>query len=121
MERLRRWLQLGLLLMTLWLGLNAPIAIAAEAAPMPVASASELFSLHCVGCHPNGNNIVRRGKTLKLRALQRNHVDSVTAIADRITHGKGIMSAYGDRLTAAEIDLLAEYVWQQAQAGWPQS
>lgn len=78
-----------------------------------------LFETHCVGCHVGGGNIVRRRKTLKQRALQRNGVDSIDAIAELITYGKGAMSAYGDRLTAEEIDLLAHYVWQQAQNNWP--
>lgn len=81
-------------------------------------TASTLFETHCVGCHVNGGNIVRRRKTLKRRALERNGVDSTDAIAQLITNGKGLMSAYRDRLTAEEVDLLAEYVWQQAENNW---
>lgn len=77
-----------------------------------------LFELNCAGCHVNGGNIVRRGKTLKLRALTRNGVDSVGAIATLVTQGKGIMSAYGDRLSADDIDAIAQYVWQQAEHDW---
>lgn len=88
----------------------------ADALPAPAAPA--LFETHCVGCHVNGGNIVRRGKTLKQRALKRNGVDSVVAIAQLITNGKGLMSAYGDRLSSAEIDLLAHYVWEKAQTDW---
>jgi cytochrome c6 len=66
----------------------------------------------------NGGNIVRRRKTLKQRALQRNGVGSIEAIATLITNGKGIMSAYGDRLSPEAIDLLAHYVWDQAQNNW---
>jgi cytochrome c6 len=50
--------------------------------------------------------------------LERNGLDSVEAIAALITNGKGAMSAYGDRLSAEEIDLLAQYVWQKAQTNW---
>lgn len=69
---------------------------------MPVAHAADihpdqLFDLHCAGCHAHGGNIVRRGKNLKLRTLQRYQIDSVAAIADLITHGKNNMSAFGDR------------------------
>lgn len=87
-------------------------------ADAPSAAASELFAAECAGCHVHGGNIVRRGKTLKQRALKRNGVDSVAAIADLITHGKGIMSAYSDRLSAEEIELLAQYVWDKAQTNW---
>ncbi len=98
----------------LWLPLGATAGDLQE----PEASAPALFETHCAGCHVGGGNIVRRRKTLKQRALERNGVDSVAAIANLITNGKGIMSAYRDRLTAAEIDQLAQYVWQQAQDDW---
>ena len=34
-------------------------------------SGAQLFDLHCAGCHPNGGNIIRRGRTLKLKALEK--------------------------------------------------
>jgi cytochrome c6 len=78
-----------------------------------------LFEVHCVGCHLNGGNIIRRGKNLKLKALQQNKVDSVEAIATLIANGKNNMSAYRDKLSTPEIDALADYVMVQAQKGWP--
>lgn len=114
----RSLLKIGLCLLAvlcsglLWL----PLGATAEA--LPETSPPALFETHCAGCHVGGGNIVRRRKTLKQRALERNGVDSVAAIANLITNGKGIMSAYRDRLTAAEIDQLAQYVWQQAQDDW---
>ena len=92
-KTLRRWLLLGITLVGLLGGLvYAPIA----AAESPDSAA--LFELHCAGCHPNGSNIIRRGKSLQPKALRRHGVDSVEAIAALITQGKGLMSAYGDRL-----------------------
>ncbi|MEM6255626.1 MAG: c-type cytochrome [Cyanobacteria bacterium P01_D01_bin.156] len=84
-------------------------------------AASELFNVHCAGCHPNGANIIRRGKSLKQRALQRYGYDSSDAIAQLITDGKGLMSAYGDQLTEQEINNLADYVLHQAEINWPSS
>lgn len=81
-------------------------------------TASTLFEKECAGCHVNGGNIVRRGKNLKQRALKRHGVDSIEAIATLITNGKGLMSAYGDRLSPEAIDLLANYVWERAQENW---
>jgi len=104
-------------LICVWLLWVSPV----QAAPLTdsaTATAAQLFETHCVGCHIGGGNIVRRGKNLKQRALQRHGVDSVAAIAELVTHGKGLMSAYGDRLTAEEIDLLAQYVWQRSQTNW---
>lgn len=96
-------------------------ATAAEpnaSAAIEQAEVGQLFELHCAGCHPGGGNIIRRNKTLKLKALQRNQMDSVAAIADIITNGKANMSAYGDRFTEAEIQQLAAYVLEQAERHW---
>lgn len=82
---------------------------------------SSLFELHCAGCHLNGGNIVRRNKTLKLKALERNGVDTVEAIANLVTQGKNNMSAYADRLTPEQIQTVAEFVLQRAQEGWARS
>jgi cytochrome c6 len=96
----------------------APVALV-KLAPEQVTQAAALFELQCSGCHINGGNIIRRGKNLKLKALQANHVDTQETISAMITKGKGIMSAYADRLSPAEIELLASYVLEQANAGWP--
>ncbi len=105
-----------------WLGILC--ALWALTWSMPGAIAADLdlgakvFEVHCVGCHLKGGNIVRRGKTLQLRALQRNGVDTQEAIADLVTHGKNNMSAYGDRLTPEEIQAVSAYVLDRAQTGW---
>jgi cytochrome c6 len=77
-----------------------------------------IFENNCAGCHVNGGNIMRRGKNLKLKALQKNGVDSVEAIAQLVTHGKGLMSAYGDRLSVEEIAEVSKYVTEQAKQDW---
>ena len=103
------------LLLTFSLSVIA-VASAATAAP----DGAIIFENNCAGCHVNGGNIMRRGKNLKLKALQKNGVDSVEAIAQLVTHGKGLMSAYGDRLTAEEIAEVAKYVTEQAKQDWQQ-
>ena len=67
---------------------------------------------------PQGGNIIRRGKNLKAKALKRNHVDSQDAIVSLVTHGKGNMSAYGDRLTTEEIAAVSQYVLEKAATNW---
>ena len=86
--------------------------------PAIAADAAKLFEFHCSGCHINGGNIVRRGKNLKLKTLQRDQMATIDAIATLVTHGKGNMSAYADRLTASEIQQVSAYVLEQAQKGW---
>jgi len=103
------------LLLTFFLSV---IAIASPATAAP--NGAIIFENNCAGCHVNGGNIMRRGKNLKLKALQKNGVDSVEAIAQLVTHGKGLMSAYGDRLTAEEIAEVAKYVTEQAKQDWQQ-
>lgn len=103
-------------------GFLVPSAIAADLAIAPdadLARGATVFEATCAGCHVNGGNIIRRGKTLKAKALQRNQADSVEAVSAIIRNGKGIMSAYGDRLSAVEIRDLASYVLDRANADWP--
>ena len=95
----------------------------APATAAPIVGTSELagakvFEIHCAGCHANGGNIVRRGKNLKLKALQKNQMDSLEAIATLVANGKNNMSAYRDRLTSEEIQTVAEYVLNRAQTDW---
>ena len=109
--KIPRLLLIGSLMMSLWLSFPAT-AWAND------TSAAELFEVHCAGCHPNGANIIRRGKNLKQRALRRNGYESAAAIATLITNGKGLMSAYGDQLSQEEINSLADYVLEQAAVNW---
>ncbi|WP_404786398.1 c-type cytochrome [Altericista sp. CCNU0014] len=111
-----RWI--GCLAIALW---AASLALPAWADDPAIAQPAALFEVHCAGCHLNGGNIVRRGKTLKLKALQQNSVDSVEAIAALVTDGKNNMSAYRDKLSAPQIDALARYVLDRAGEGWSKS
>lgn len=79
---------------------------------------AKLFEIHCVGCHPQGGNIIRHGKTLKQAALQKNKVDTLEAIATLVANGKNNMPAFQDRLSPAEINEVSAYVLQQAAQGW---
>lgn len=91
-------------------------AIAAN--PTDLANGAQIFQAHCEGCHLNGGNIIRRGKTLKLNALKRNGMDSPEAIAAIVTNGKNNMSAFRDRLTPQQIQDVTAYVLDRANADW---
>ncbi|WP_431631772.1 c-type cytochrome [Alkalinema pantanalense] len=101
-----------LLTVSLWLGAAMP------ARAIDLTQGQQVFSLHCAGCHDGGGNIVRRGKTLKLKALEKNQVATQDAIIALVTNGKANMSAYADRLTPEEIENVAAYVLEQAQKNW---
>jgi cytochrome c6 len=91
----------------------SPPALAAD-----TANGAKIFSVQCAGCHVNGGNIIRRGKTLKLKALKRNGVESLEAIAFLVANGKNNMSAYKDRLSEKQIEDVSAYVLEQAEKGW---
>ena len=83
-------------------------------------SGAKLFDLHCAGCHPNGGNIIRRGRTLKLKALERRELNNPEAIAQIAREGIGQMSGYADALGEGNDNVVAEWIWQQAQNAWIQ-
>lgn len=83
-----------------------------------LANGAAIFEANCASCHANGGNIIRRGKNLQMKALRRNHRDSIAAIAEIVSNGKMPMSAYRDRLTEAEIQEVSVYVLTQAEQGW---
>ena len=83
-------------------------------------SGEQLFDLHCAGCHPNGGNIIRRGRTLKLRALEKRNLNNPEAIAQIAREGIGQMSGYADALGVGNDDVVANWIWRQAQNAWIQ-
>ena len=95
---------------------NSQMAIA-DTATNP-ATAAEVFSANCAGCHINGSNIIRRGKNLKQKALKKYGMDPLANISNLVTNGKGIMPAYKDRLSEQQIIDVSAYVLSQAETDW---
>ena len=58
---------------------------------------------------------------MKLAALERQGVASKEAIATIAAQGQGQMSGYGKALGEDGVQQVAEWVWQQSQAGWPKA
>ncbi|BAY11665.1 cytochrome c6 PetJ [Calothrix sp. NIES-2098] len=83
-----------------------------------IDNGAQIFEMHCAGCHINGGNIVRRGKTLKKKALKKYGMDSLEAISSIVTNGKNNMSAYKDRLTIEQIQDVSAYVLDRAEKDW---
>lgn len=109
----------ALLLAGLVLSPGLPGGAAAWAAAN--GSGEQLFAQHCSGCHVNGGNIIRRGRTLKLAALQRQGIEGPEAIAAIAAGGIGQMGGYAAVLGEGGPEAVAAYVWQQALAGWPRA
>ena len=96
------------------------LTVVALACPgQALADGAQLFEQHCAGCHVNGGNIIRRGKTLKLAALERQGLASEQAIATIAAEGLGQMSGYRAVLGEQGSQEVAAWVWQQALADWP--
>jgi mono/diheme cytochrome c family protein len=85
------------------------------------ADGARLFEATCAGCHPHGGNIIRRGRTLRIEALQRRGLDGEAAIAAVVAGGVGQMAGYGAALGDSGVETVAAWVWQQALEGWPRS
>ncbi len=77
-----------------------------------------LFMAHCSGCHINGGNIVRRRKTLKLESLKKNGINDPEAIAKIAREGIASMSGYKEVLGPNGDDIVANWIWMQAQNAW---
>ena len=85
---------------------------------LEVDSGENLFKNNCAGCHINGGNIIRRSKNLKIASLTRNGIDNREAIAKIARQGIGIMSGYEDKLGENGDQIVANWVWEQAQKAW---
>jgi cytochrome c6 len=111
--------QIQQLIIILSIGLIALTTLfASPALAADLANGVKVFDVHCAGCHPNGSNIVRRGKSLKKKALQKNGVETLESIVSLVANGKNNMSAYRDRLSAKEIEDVSAYVLERAAKDW---
>jgi len=102
-------------------GLPQEPQVAALASPAQLAQGGRLFANTCAGCHLNGGNIVRRDRTLKLKALQRRGIDGPEAIARIAAQGIGRMDGYAKVLGPDGPEKVGAWVWKQALENWPRS
>jgi cytochrome c6 len=84
----------------------------------PANPGQQVFSNTCSACHIGGTNVIVPKKTLTQEALEKYAMDSVDAIKQQVTLGKNAMPSFADRLTPDQIDAVAGYVLEQADAGW---
>ena len=83
-----------------------------------------IFEAKCAACHENGGNVLQRGKTLFPAALAANGYAEEPAIIKLLVNGKGQMPKYQgaipsvSKLTDEEIQAVASYVLQRAEAEW---
>ena len=99
---------------------NSIIAFPTVSLSLDNDTGKQLFLKHCSGCHINGGNIIRRGKTLKMSDLKRRGLDDPEAIARVTREGIGIMSGYNDSLKKGEDIIISNWIFEQAQKAWVQ-
>ncbi len=95
--------------------------VAVLASPAQLAEGGRLFANTCAGCHLKGGNIVRRDRTLKLKALPRRGIDGPEAIARIAAEGIGRMDGYAKVLGPDGPEKVGAWVWKQALENWPRS
>ncbi|MBE9009217.1 c-type cytochrome [Pseudanabaenaceae cyanobacterium LEGE 13415] len=112
-----RWTRtlLAALIVPILLGITvfSPPALAADS-----AAGAKVFNANCAACHMNGGNAVNAAKTLKKEALTQYGKDSIEAIVTQVTNGKGAMPSFKAKLNEDQIQSVAMYVLEKAEAGW---
>nr|YP_009294520.1 cytochrome c553 [Asparagopsis taxiformis]AOM66003.1 cytochrome c553 [Asparagopsis taxiformis] len=78
----------------------------------------QIFTANCAACHAGGNNLIMPEKTLQKEVLEKNGMNTVTAITNQVTNGKNAMPAFNGRLAEEEIDNVANYVLDKCEQGW---
>lgn len=116
---MKRLLSIALLAIAIFtIGFGRP-ALAGDAERVPnLANGAKIFSTICAACHVGGGNVVIGTKTLKLDALTQYKMDSLEAITNQVTKGKGAMPSFKSRLKPDDIQDVASYVLDQAAKGW---
>jgi cytochrome c6 len=82
-----------------------------------LAHGSKVFGANCAACHAGGKNVVVASKSLKKEDLAKYGMD-LEAIVYQVTNGKNAMPAFKGRLSATDIEDVANYVVAQAEKGW---
>jgi len=82
------------------------------------ANGATLFTKNCNQCHKGGKNLVVPAKSLKKEDLEKYGKYSLEAIKTQITNGAGAMPRFQGRLQPPQIEDIATYVLEKAEAGW---
>ncbi|MCA1904932.1 MAG: c-type cytochrome [Cyanobacteria bacterium KgW148] len=89
-----------------------------QALPALADEGAKLFTANCAACHAGGGNRVVAAKTLKQAALEKYGMNTVEAISYQVKKGKNAMPAFGKKLSDEQINLVANYVLEQAANNW---
>ncbi|MDJ0735637.1 MAG: c-type cytochrome [Nostocaceae cyanobacterium] len=93
-------------------------AFSSPAFAADAAAGAAIFKSNCAVCHRGGKNTVNPKKTLSKADLEKYDMYSAEAIINQVTKGKNAMPAFKGRLKPDQIENVAAYVLEQAEAGW---
>nr|YP_011002513.1 cytochrome c6 [Undaria peterseniana]WAL33304.1 cytochrome c6 [Undaria peterseniana] len=88
----------------------ALISFQNPAQALDISNGENIFTANCSACHAGGNNVIMIDKTLRKDALDKNQMNSVSAITYQVTNGKNAMPAFGGRLSEPDIEDVANFV-----------
>jgi len=106
------------LLLSVLVAIGSLLFCVAPAVAADTANGAKVFTTNCAACHMGGGNVVNRAKTLKKEALAQYQMASLEAIEAQVLNGKNAMPAFRGRLSEVQIEDVAAYVLEQAEAGW---
>jgi len=96
----------------------APCLRLSAAAGAP--SGEQIFAANCAVCHAGGQNAIVADHTLEKAAIEKYLTGGFNekAVAYQVTHGLNAMPVFAEKLSEAEIGLVAAYVIRTAEDGW---
>jgi cytochrome c6 len=103
-----------LVLTVVWLAVATLLLLPATG----LSAGEKVFNANCSACHIGGNNIIMAAKSLKKEDLEQYGINSLAAVKQRVELGRHAMPAFGNRLSASQIEVVAAYILQQSNQGW---
>ena len=82
------------------------------------AAGKDAFVKYCNACHMGGKNVINPMKTLKKEDLEKYGKFSLEAIVTLVTNGAGAMPGFKSQMKPEDIENVAAYVLEQAEADW---
>jgi len=78
-----------------------------------IQTGEKLFSLSCLSCHRNRNNVLIPEKNLKDQSLSFFGINDEKSLVYEIVNGKNSMPAFGGKLKQDEIEKIAAYILEK--------
>ena len=98
-------------LLILAIAVAAPILVTTGCSPGSGMSGEEIFSLHCVSCHPGGGNTIKPDKTLTRKDLEANNIRTPGDIVNRMRNpGVGMPRFARNIIPDKDAEKVAEYI-----------